>query len=273
MKKFFCFMMILFVFGCMAYAGQAKLISQDETVTLNELKISGIIDNVALVNHAFPWEANSLVAVMKNGEVLLIDTPYTPAATKDLLQFIKKKLGKRKIIAVNTHFHIDRLGGNQALVENKIPIYASVLMKKMIIEKGKASLMQMIGMIDDPKIKNYYRNFKYVIPDHLFDEKQDKVLDFGEKVIIHYPGVAHSIDNLVVYLPEKRIIFGGCMILELTKQNAGNVVDGDLVEWSKSLQKIENKGYKIVIPGHGRAGGIELIEHTKTVVEKAIGKD
>ncbi len=270
MKRFFCAMIVLILFVLPVSAGQARLITQDEVVTVKELKISGLLDNVAVVTHAFPWEANSLVALMKNGEVLLIDTPYTLDATRELLDFIKKRLGKRKIVAINTHFHLDRLGGNQVLLEQKIPIYASLLTKKMILEKGEASLIQMAGMIKDPQIKEYYQNFKYVMPNCLFDEREDKVLNFGEKVIIHYPGIAHSIDNLVVYLPEKKLIFGGCMILELAKQTPGNVADGDLKEWSKSIDNIDLKGYQLVIPGHGKVGGVELIAHTKAVVQQAI---
>jgi metallo-beta-lactamase class B len=80
-------------------------------------RILEVEPDVFCVIHAYPWPSNSLVAVMEDGEVLMIDTPYTPEATRKVLAWIEGKFGKRRITAITTHFHVDRLGGNAALVE------------------------------------------------------------------------------------------------------------------------------------------------------------
>jgi metallo-beta-lactamase class B len=44
----------------------------------------------------------------------------------------------------------------------------------------------------------------------------------------------------------------------------GNLADANLKEWSNTVGKIKEKfsSAKIVVPGHGRSGGIELLDFT-----------
>jgi metallo-beta-lactamase class B len=234
-----------------------------------KLTIEELNPDLFVVTHAYPWPANSLVAIMENGEIVLVDVPYTPDATDILLNWIDKKYGKRTITAINTHFHVDRLGGNAALVKRGIPIYGSELTAKAIKTRGDASLKLLLSWISDDSIKNYYRHFTYVPPTNLFDAKKGLVLTFGkDSVVVRFPGVGHSIDNLVVYFPAKKTIFGGCMILASDATKPGNVSDGDKDEWRKAMEVIDTAHCTIVIPGHGKPGGIGLIAHTKAILNQ-----
>jgi hypothetical protein len=67
-------------------------------------------------------------------------------------------------------------------------------------------------------------------------------------------------------LPNKKAIFGGCMILSMETNRAGNVSDGNKDEWLKTIQLVDTKNYNLVIPGHGNFGGIDLIKHTASVL-------
>ncbi|MGL4368277.1 MAG: MBL fold metallo-hydrolase, partial [Spirochaetota bacterium] len=96
-----------------AFAKTPDLIAKDETITIGRMKLTGIGNNTIVVLDAYPWPSNSLITVFDNGAVLFIDTPYTPEATAELIIFVKSKIRNAKITAVNTHFHIDRLGGNK----------------------------------------------------------------------------------------------------------------------------------------------------------------
>ena len=58
------------------------------------------------------------------------------------------------------------------------------------------------------------------------------------------------------------------MILSPEATKPGNVSDGNIDAWKQSLKAIETDGYTIVIPGHGKPGGVELIDHTREVLEK-----
>ena len=77
-------------------------------------------------------------------------------------------------------------------------------------------------------------------------------------------GAAHSMDNIVVWIPSEQILFTACMVKNMRSKNLGNTADGDLISYPMTLTKVMKKfpSAKIVIPGHGEYGGLELIEHT-----------
>lgn len=264
---------IIFIISLFCSAGifaqNPDLVAKGEKINVGRMELRGIGHNTAVVIDAYPWPSNSLITVFENGEVLFIDTPYTPEATAELISFVRSKIKNAKITAVNTHFHIDRLGGNKAFIENKIPVYASALTIKMIDERGKSNNETLIKSIKDPEIRAFQESFTFVKPDHIFDEKKGQTLTFGKETAeIAFHGGGHSFDNTVVYLPSKGIIFGGCLVFSLDRTNTGNISDADVPSWKSTLEKIKTKNYSIVIPGHGDIGGIDLIAHTIKIVGK-----
>ncbi len=50
----------------------------------------------------------------------------------------------------------------------------------------------------------------------------------------------------------------------MASQNMGNTEDANLKAWPETLKKVEKTFpmAKIVIPGHGRSGGMDLILHS-----------
>jgi glyoxylase-like metal-dependent hydrolase (beta-lactamase superfamily II) len=250
-----------------AFAADNDIVPKGSIVNVGKMQLKGIGNNTFIVVDAYPWPSNSLVTVFDNGEVLFIDTPYTPEATSQLISFVHSKIKNAKITAVNTHFHIDRLGGNKAFIDNGIPVYGSSLTVRMIDERGKSSIQATLGWIKDPEIRAYHEKFAFVKPDHVFNEREGKKLTFGKETAeIVFHGGGHSFDNCVLYLPSKKIIFGGCLVFSLDKTNTGNTADADLAAWKSTLEKIRTAGYSVVVPGHGESGGTDLIAHTIRVV-------
>ena len=229
------------------------------------LSISPLDRNVWLVSHTYPWQCNSLVVLMSDKTAVFVDTTCSPAAMDAVIRWTKRELKPTKMIAVNTHFHIDRLGGNAALAKAGIPIYGSETTCDMIDERGKESQQRLASWIEDPKIACYYREFVYVKPDRVFNDGKPFVLKFGfETMRLEYPGVAHSDDNLIVRFPERGILFGGCMIMATDQENA-RWDDGNGMLWFASLSRIDTNGIRILVPGHGKPGGLELYRHTYDV--------
>ncbi|WP_105617255.1 class D beta-lactamase [Vallitalea okinawensis] len=234
----------------------------------DDLTIEKVQEQVYVVNHEFPWPANSLIVEMDNGELVLVDTPYTPEATQLLLEWMEEEFGERSTIAINTHFHFDNLGGNQALINNDIPIYGSSMIKEMIEERGEAARQLMLSWLSDPKDEDYkkkYEELEYIVPTEVFNIQDGMTLTFDKEVVeIFYPGESHSLDAVVVYFPDKKVLFGGCMMKSLDDYTLGNTADANIKEWPKSVKKVneEFSDVGVVIPGHGQWGNRELITHT-----------
>ena len=81
---------------------------------------------------------------------------------------------------------------------------------------------------------------------------------------VFFPGESHSPDNVVVYISECCLLFGGCMIKTLSANNLGFTGDVNISEWPVSLKVIQQKypQAKTVIPHHGMWGDMSLVQHT-----------
>ena len=78
------------------------------------------------------------------------------------------------------------------------------------------------------------------------------------------PGAGHTEDNLVVWLPDNGILFGGCLVRPLEWNSLGFVGDASIESWADSVRSIKSKfsGIVTVVPGHGGVGDAELLDHT-----------
>jgi len=218
--------------------------------------ISKDIEITKLSEHAYihtsyaempPWgrvPSNGLIFVSR-GKAFLFDSPINDTLTAELVKWIEKKLKVEIIGFIPNHWHNDCMGGIQYLHRRGIESYAYDLTREIAKEKNLP------------------------VPRHGFSDSL--VFQLGkEKVISRFYGAAHSLDNIVTWIPSEKILFAGCMAKELKATGLGNTVDGDIQEWPKTLEKVlqEYHDAKIVIPGHGEYGGIDLLHHTLELLKE-----
>lgn len=238
----------------------------------SELVIKEIDPAAFLVIHSFPWPANSFVLKFDNGNYLFLDTPYTDEATEKLVNWLKSRDSSNiHISAINTHFHMDNLGGNGYLKSIGSDIYGSDLTVKLLKERGVGN--GMLESMKGPQMEKYYSYYKnkvFTPPSKLFSLEKGLKLNFGKDTVeVWYPGPGHTPDNVTVYYPVKKLLFGGCLVKSLESKSKGNTGDADLKKWSGSLENLLVKypDAELVIPGHGKEGGVELIKHSINTVK------
>jgi len=229
-----------------------------------ELSIRQIKENVFVVTHAFPWPANALIVEMANSELVIVGSTYTPEAMNQVLTWIEGRFGKRKISAINTGYHVDNLGGNSALIEHGITVYGADLTAELLKERGDQTRQVILGMLTGKANEGYYKahaEIRFMAPTSLFPLAEGLQLSFGdEQVQVFYPGPSQASDKVVVYFPNTKVLFGGCMILG--GEQVGNVSDADLVNWPDAVRSLKQFDVEIVVPGHGDRLDAGLIEHT-----------
>jgi metallo-beta-lactamase class B len=243
MKKLLIFLLTAWV--------QFSLIAQTDYKTI---KISDDIKLIQISVHAyvhvshmiFPdhsrYPCNGLIYIDEN-KAFLFDTPPTDSLTKILVDWLRDSMQLTIVGFIPNHWHNDCMAGLNYLQSMGTESYAN----QMTIDIAKAKHLP--------------------IPTHGF--KNSLKLFLGTKdICCYYLGAAHSMDNIVVWIPEEKILFPGCMVKELHAKNLGNTADGDLNEYPKTLDRLLNKfrDAKIVIPGHGQFGGMELIRHTRELL-------
>jgi metallo-beta-lactamase class B len=168
-----------------------------------------------------------------------------------------------------THFHADGTGGNEAYKKHGTEIWASDLTRKLHQEVGEKRKNGEASSFTDDHLRQRIFDRKTVPADKVFPLRKGLTLNFaGETAKVIFPGPAHSIDNVVVFLPKRKVLFGGCMIK--AGDNIGNLVDADLKNWETSAKSLLALDIAIVIPGHGpHFGGKELIENSMRLAVKA----
>ncbi|MEZ0374183.1 MAG: MBL fold metallo-hydrolase, partial [Candidatus Sericytochromatia bacterium] len=125
--------------GLPALAEPSRTPSQTPTQSITpELEVRELRPGILIFTHSFPYPANMVLVEMQNRDLVLVDTTYTPAAASELLAWIGQRFGKRRLIAVNTHFHVDRIGGNAALMRAGVPVYGSDRIAGLLRERGEA---------------------------------------------------------------------------------------------------------------------------------------
>jgi metallo-beta-lactamase class B len=183
-----------------------------------------------------------MVVAYKN-EAVIFDTPTDNETSFELINWVTKSLKCKITAVIATHYHIDNLGGLNEFHKQGIPSYAYYKTVQIAKENGLPE------------------------PQHCFDKFLE--LEIGnEKVSVEFFGEGHTCDNTVGYFPLEDIMFGGCLIKE-AGSGKGNLEEANVKEWSETVRKVREKypNVKKVIPGHGKLGGIELLDYTIRLFE------
>lgn len=195
------------------------------------------------------FSSNGLI-VIKNGKALMVDTPMDSAATSFIYKHLLNSLNAQVTLLIPGHFHDDCIAG--------LPFLQT---------KGARSLS---GNLTREKCLE----LNLPIPDTAFIDSIH--FEFNSiPIACYYLGGGHTHDNIVVYLPQQKILFGGCMVKSMESMGMGFIGDADLEAWPNTLQKLKSKfpEAEIIVPGHGNVGGIELIDHTLLLLQQNASKN
>jgi len=234
--------------GVLTRVQAQELPSQPAEITLAEdLKLVELrpglwrhVSTFVLVSR--PTAANGLL-LMTETEALLIDTPWTDDQTERLLDWIEKDRGLSVAGVIATHFHSDCMGGIGSLHRREIPTYGLSLTADLAREEGS----------EPPKV--------------LFTQSMELTLG-SETLELFYPGPGHSHDNIVVWLEDRKVLFGGCLIKNAATKHIGYLGDAEVDRWAASVEKVRARypAAALIVPGHGQPGGWDLVDNTLALI-------
>lgn len=246
MKQVFIVSLFIIAFGCTLKDDSTtettkadNIVYETEALLIKKLS-DQVYQHISYLNtESFGRvECNGMVVTHGN-EVLVFDTPTDDKGSAELIDYFTKQNSK-VVGVVATHFHADCVGGLNEFHTREIPSYANNLTIQLTNEKAEG-----------------------VAPQHGFDNEFE--LNVGEKeVIISFVGTGHTRDNVVAYFPDEETLFGGCLLKEVGASK-GYLGDADTLAWSTTMINLKAKypHLKVVIPGHGKTGGVELVDYTE----------
>lgn len=223
------------------YAKEKKLI-------LSKLNDSSYVFTTFSYYEDTKFSANGLIKICSDG-IVLIDTPWDSTQFQPLLDEIKFRFDLPVKLVISTHSHIDRTNGLEYYSKIGIPTYTSRATYNICKERGEK-----------------HSEFTF---------RNDTTFFVGTtKIETFYPGAGHAPDNIVIWFPSDRVLFGGCFIKSTEAENIGNLADANVGMWPIALKAVKRKYKKpnFIIPGHQNWESLESINYTLKLLKK-LGKE
>ncbi|RTL48844.1 MAG: BlaB/IND/MUS family subclass B1 metallo-beta-lactamase [Sphingobacteriales bacterium] len=195
-----------------------------------------------------PYPANGMYVVTERG-VVLLDTPWDTTQLQPLLDSILQRHHQKVVLCIATHFHSDRTIGLNYYARKGIATYSSKATQYLCKQNHEGISRYVFTKDTLFKIGNYeFQTF--------------------------YPGEGHSSDNIVIWFPNEKILYGRCFIKSTETNNLGNLSDANVQAWKISMQKTIQQFPKpaFVIPGHLDGYDAGSLQHTIQLLD-AYGKN
>ena len=219
-----------------------------------------------VVRHDRPVAANALVYRTAEGIPVLVDTPWTAEATRDVLDWAATRFGRPIAVAIVGHYHADSAGGIGALRAAGIDSVGSVLTARLIVDKGAALQRTMVKQFG-PAFEGPVPQPPTRVIEALAEVGATHSLTVGgSEIRVVFPGPAHAPDNVVTYFAESRVLFGGCMVKG--GNSLGFLGDADLASWPQAIDRLKALGAKVVVPGHGDRMDADQLENTQRLLRE-----
>ena len=223
------------------------------------------------------WGYSNAGLIEDQGETLLVDTLMDLPLTRDMLDSMKRAVPAAERIGtlLNTHSNPDHTFGNQ-LVEGAVIISSDACLEEMKEHSAPS---------DDPRgnIRMNWQNFgdagkffnevmwtKFspegfvqTLPTNTFSGEQ--TIHVGDKEVRFIEvGPAHTKGDVVVYVPEDRVIFAGDILF---MDGHPIIWCGPSDNWIKACDLIMSWDVDIVVPGHGPITDKQGIQGLKDYIE------
>jgi cyclase len=220
------------------------------------------------------WGWSNAGLVSDAGETLLVDTLFDLKCTREMLSAFRAAVPAAQRIGtlVNTHSNGDHTFGNQ-LVEGAQIIASSACAEEMrerppeelaammrnwrALGPGAAFFHEVMGTRFD------YEGIRLTLPTRTFDGEIALAVG-GKEVRVIEVGPAHTGGDVIVHVPEDRVVFTGDILFV-----GGHPVlwVGPVGNWIRACDLILGWDVETVVPGHGPITGKEGVRAMKRYLE------
>jgi len=215
--------------------------------------LTRIADNVYSyvdVKNAAPgnsFAANAGIIIGSDG-ILVVDTLISAKEAKRFMTDIRKVSSKPIKYVVDTHYHLDHAFGNGEFAKAGALIISHAADRDNLERKGEPTLKRAteFGLSEKDM-----RGTGIALPVLTFTDRMTVYLG-REKVELLSIGPSHTQGSVLVYLPERKILFTGDILFTDFHPYLG---EGDLAGWIRNLDFILSLDVTTIIPGHGPISG------------------
>jgi len=234
---------VLLLLGVAVLAGAAlvKPLPAVKTVKVNE-RIYALLGPTELPNaHNGGYMVNSTLILGDKGAIL-IDTGFSDEVGAHIRN-AAEKLTKLPIThVINTHHHGDHSLGN--VVFPGAEIISSENCKKLVQDTGA----DWIALVES-SIGRKLPNTKAIPASRTYASQTRTPIEIdGVKMELWVPEAAHTKGDMLVWLPDDKVLVAGDVLVNTTTPNFR---DADSKKWVQTLAEVQQYPAKTIIPGHG----------------------
>ncbi len=183
--------------------------------------------------------------VVTGAGVVVIDALGSPALAEELIAEIRRVTSQPIRYVIVTHYHADHIYGLQAFKAAGATIVAHQAGREYISSDAarlrlQASRQDLFPWIDEKTM---------VLGADRWLNAHDTTLRVGSYDFrIRHVGPAHTVEDLVVYVPQRGVLFAGDLVFQGRIPFVGQA---DSQQWIASLKHLLDFKAHLVIPGHG----------------------
>jgi len=181
--------------------------------------------------------------VIGDDGVLVVDAFFNLDAARALVAEIRRLTPKPIRYVVNTHYHADHTGGDQALRDAGAIIIAHNNVRGWV----RTNNINLFGDRITPELKA--RIEALPLPDLTTDK--DLTVWLGARKVVVRTVLGHTGGDLTIAVPDAKVLFTGDM---LWRKIAPNLIDGSVKEWmatDAALAAMPDAAHTTYVPGHG----------------------
>lgn len=190
--------------------------------------------------------------VIGDDGVLVVDSFFNLDAARALVAEIRRLTPKPIRYVVNTHYHVDHTGGDQAMRDAGAIIIAHRNVRGWV----RTNNLNLFGDRITPEIKAQIEALP--LPDLVSDK--DLTVWLGSRKVVVRTVLGHTGGDLTVAVPDAKVLFCGDM---LWRRIPPNLIDGSVREWSATdadFTRIPDAAQTRYVPGHGDVADVKDVE-------------
>ena len=205
-------------------------------------------------------------AVVGREAALLVDPFIAPVLARRVEETLRAKTALPLRHVVLTHHHTDHALGAGFFASRGVEVVAHrVCAERMSAEHPGLVASRRL----QPDIADLFRDAEPYIPSRIFDEEVTLDLGGTEARLLH-PGHNHTPGDAVVHLTRESVVICGDLV---SSSYHVNYEDADVANLERGLETLRALEAGTYIPGHGPAGGPELLDaelrYHRAIVEAA----
>jgi glyoxylase-like metal-dependent hydrolase (beta-lactamase superfamily II) len=199
--------------------------------------------------------------------VLVVDTGLGPRNAENVLKFALEYAKVRKLYLTTTHFHPEHAFGAQVFsTEATFLINRDQAEDLRVKGPGYLEMFTTLG----EEVARELHGVEFVAPDIVYDREYD--LDLGGRVVqMRATGRAHSAGDQIVKVPDEDVLFTGDLVetgqFAIFPWFPPHDVDVSGIRWLAVMRRLSAESPRIVVPGHGDAGGPQLLADMRDYLE------